>query len=57
MIIELWQMLLPLGLMLLPLMLFLIIYWLMLLPNSGRCYGHLFCIIVVADVIAQWQME
>ena len=29
----------------------------MLLPNSGRCYGHLFCILVVADVIAQWQME
>ena len=30
-------------------------YWLMLLPISGRCYGHFLCN-VVADVIAQWQM-
>ena len=31
-------------------------YWLMLFPNGGRCHGHLYCN-VVADVIAQWQME
>ena len=54
--LRLWQMLLPQGLMLLPLCVILSYCWLMLLPNSGRCYGHLFCN-VEADVIAQWQME
>ena len=38
-------MLIPLRLMLLPIVLFLF-YWLMLLPISGRCYGHFLCNVV-----------